>query len=490
MAQFNTATKTAKTPIRTAEGGKAVNIGKALQLQRLLNACLLWEDNFYSDGKSVADAMRELVRGVPAEKCAELAIKAREEQKLRHAPLLIVYEMTLASEAHRLLVGETLARVIQRPDEITEFVAIYYKLNGKKSPLSKQVKKGLAAAFNKFSEYQLAKYNRDKDIKLADVLALVHAKPKDKETGLLFAKLANKDHLPKETKSGFKVANAYRALAKNFTGLATPDTWEVALSAGADKKETFTRLIAEGNLGGLAMIRNLRNMQEAGVPDSVIKQGLAQMNTERVLPFRFISAAKYAPKFEAHLEKAMFACLEGFAKLPGKTVLLVDVSGSMDSKVGGKSDLQRVDAAVALGMLVREISDDFVVYSFSDKEVLVPTRRGFALAESIKKSQIHSGTYLGRSLTAVARAEGDADRVIVISDEQAHDNVSNPFYKTGTKAYMLNVASEKNGVGYKSGWLHVDGWSEACVNYFPAEEPLAGSSRDKQGGAKSPPFCI
>src|SRR5277367_4059715 len=186
MASLNTATKTAKTKVFTAEGGKAVNIGKALQLQRLLNACLLWEDNFYSDGKSVADAMRELVREVPAQKCAELAIKAREEQKLRHAPLLIVYEMTLASKKHKELVGDTLARVIQRPDEITEFVAIYYKLGGGKRPLAKQVKKGLAAAFNKFSEYQLAKYNRDKDIKLADVMFLVHGKPKDKETGLMF----------------------------------------------------------------------------------------------------------------------------------------------------------------------------------------------------------------------------------------------------------------------------------------------------------------
>jgi len=476
MASLNTATKTA--PIKTAEGGKAVRIAKVAQLQRLLNACLLWEDNFYSDGVSVANLMRELVRECPAAKVAELAVKAREEQKLRHAPLLIVYEMTLASKAHRELVGDTLARVIQRPDEITEFVAIYYKLGGGKRPLSKQVKKGLAAAFNKFNEYSLAKYNRDKDIKLADVLALVHPKPKDKEQGLLFAKLANKDHLPKKTKyAAFPVANTYRALAKNFVGLVTPDTWEVALSAGADKKETFERLIREDKLGGLAMIRNLRNMQEAGVSDAVIKQGLAQMNTERVLPFRFISAAKYAPKFEAHLEQAMFKCLAGHPKLSGKTVLLVDVSGSMDNKVSGKSDLQRVDAAVALAMLLREVGEDVVVYSFSNEEVLVPTRRGFGLAEAIKKSQSHQGTYLGRSATAVARAEGDADRVIVISDEQAHDNVTNPFRKTGAKAYMINVANEKNGVGYKNGWSHVDGWSEAVVDYIVAEEGL-GSSRD------------
>jgi 60 kDa SS-A/Ro ribonucleoprotein len=475
MASLNTATRTATgTALKTAEGGRAVRINAVAQLQRLLNACLLWEDNFYSDGQTVADLMRKLVREVPAEKCAELAIKAREEQKLRHAPLLIVYEMTLASKAHKELVGETLARVIQRPDEITEFVAIYYKLGGGKRPLAKQVKKGLAAAFNKFSEYQLAKYNRDKDVKLRDVMFLVHGKPKDKEQGLLFAKLVNKDRLPKATKfAKYNVANAYRSLAKNFTGLETPDTWEVALSTGADKKETFTRLISEGNLGGLAMIRNLRNMQEAGVSDAVIKKGLSEMNTERILPFRFIAAAKFAPKFEAHLETAMFKCLAEHEQLPGKTVLLVDVSGSMDVAISRKSDLQRVDAAAALAMLLREVCEDVVIYTFSEREQLVATRRGFALAEAVKGSQQHGGTYLGRSAEAVARKEGDADRVIVITDEQAHDHVGNPFQKTGTKAYLINVGTERNGVGYKNGWTHVDGWSEACIDYIVAEENVS-----------------
>jgi hypothetical protein len=73
-------------------------------------------------------------------------------------------------------------------------------------------------------------------------------------------------------------------------------------------------------------------------------------------------------------------------------------------------------------------------------------------------------------VTAVARAEGDADRVIAISDEQAHDNVSNPFRKTESKAYMINVASEAHGVGYRNGWNHIDGWSEAVVDYVVAEE--------------------
>ena len=66
MASLNTATKTVKTPVFTAEGGKAVNTAAYESLRRLLNACMLWEDNFYSDGKAVSDVMRELVREVPA----------------------------------------------------------------------------------------------------------------------------------------------------------------------------------------------------------------------------------------------------------------------------------------------------------------------------------------------------------------------------------------------------------------------------------------
>ena len=99
--------------------------------------------------------------------------------------------------------AETLARVIQRADELSEFVAIYWK-DGH-VPLSAQVKKGLAAAFPKFDEYQLAKYDRGGPIKLRDVLFLCHAKPRDQAQ-----------------------ADVWKQLVSG--SLTTPDTWEVALS--------------------------------------------------------------------------------------------------------------------------------------------------------------------------------------------------------------------------------------------------------------------
>lgn len=426
---------------RTHEGAPARHISPEQQLRRSVLACMLWEDQFYEDGVAIAGRIRELVAKVPAEKVAALAIEAREQMKLRHAPLLLVREMARLA-THRQLVAETLMRVIQRADELSEFVAIYWSEG--KQPLSAQVKKGLAAAFTKFDEYALAKYNRAAPVKLRDVLFLCHAKPVDEAQGELWMRLVE-------------------------DRLATPDTWEVALSSGADKRQAWERLLAENKLGALALLRNLRNMAEAQVDEQAIRDGLARMRTERILPFRFVAAARYAPKWEAELEQAMFRALQaqtadGQSRLPGKTVLLVDVSGSMDAQLSRRSEMHRNDAGYGLAVLLREIAEEVSVYSFSDHLVQVPSRRGFALRDAINASQPHGGTYLGKALSGITEKY---DRLIVITDEQSHDPVPNPR----ARGYMINVASYQNGVGYGQ-WTHIDGWSDSVIEYIRAAEPV------------------
>src|SRR6266852_9691199 len=122
MARLNTLNLT-YTP-RTHEGAPARHISPELQLRRSVLACLLWESQFYEDGVEIAGRIAELVPQVAAEKVATLAVEAREQMKLRHAPLALVREMA-RHKTHRALVSETLARVIQRADELAEFVAIY-----------------------------------------------------------------------------------------------------------------------------------------------------------------------------------------------------------------------------------------------------------------------------------------------------------------------------------------------------------------------------
>lgn len=417
---------------KTHEGAQAAQTNAEQQLRRSLMSCLLWEKTFYEEGIDIAMRIASLVPIVKPEKVAAMAIEAREKMKLRHAPLWVVREMARHPE-HKALVSSTLERVIQRPDELTEFVSLYWM--NKRQPLSAQVKKGLASAFQKFNAYQLAKYNRDETVKLRDVLFMCHAKPNDKEQ--------------EET---------WKQLVEGK--LPIPDTWEVALSTGKDKKETWERLIKEKSLGALALLRNLRNMKEAKVDEQIIFSALEEMKVDRVLPYRFIAASKFTPQWESQLEAAMMKCLGDREKIPGVTVLLIDVSGSMDSSISNKSDLQRYDAACGLAILARELCESGSIFTFSNQLVQIPNRHGFALRDAIVNSQGHGGTELGMAVNKI-NSSLEYDRLIVITDEQSCDSVPNPK----SKGYIINVASYKNGVGYGA-WTHVDGWSEAVLDYI------------------------
>jgi hypothetical protein len=237
--------------IRLAGGAglRAAKQSNIQALRRITLANLLWEDCAYVDGISLANEITRLIPLCAPSEVANLAIECRLVQKLRHTPLFIASEMCKYPE-HRALVGEVLPKIITRADMITDFLAIYWK-NGKR-PLANQAKRGLAAAFHNFDEYQFAKYDRDAAIKLRDVMFLCHPKATDEQEQILFNKIAERN-------------------------LAVPDTWEVALSAGADKKETWTRLINTHKIGGMAMLRNISNMMKAEVDRKVIADGIKDL---------------------------------------------------------------------------------------------------------------------------------------------------------------------------------------------------------------------
>lgn len=421
----------------THEGAASTPSSPVKELRRSMMACMLFEGQFYESGEDAAERMRGLIKAVSFDEAAQVAIDAREKMKLRHAPLFLVRELLRYHKGRQM--GDLIARVIQRPDECGELLALYWK-DGKDQSLTAQLKIGLARALKKFNEYQIAKWNKDGSVKLRDVLFLSHAKPKDEIQAEVFKKLA-------ENK------------------LSTPDTWEVALSGGADKKETFTRLIQEKKLGALALLRNLRGMLEVGVSEDVIRDGLGAMKAERVLPFRFISAAKYAPRLEDALELAMFRCLAEVPKLGGKTALLIDHSGSMQQPVSGKSEITRFDAAAALAMILRETCERVRVFTFASHMVEIPPRRGFAMVQAVREVINPTATFLGAAVRKVYEMFPECNRIIVVTDEQSADRPPHPQ----GRGYIINVGGYQNGIGYGP-WTTIDGWSESVIEYIRADE--------------------
>lgn len=490
MASLNRAIRTPE--IFTHGGTTAVKISKENQLRRSVLSCLLWEDEFYEDGQEIAKRIQGLAAECSSHFVYELAMEARHIHGLRHVPLLLILSLLKrkdpviikedqAAGIQGVRVKHAIANIIRRPDEMAELLTMYWHLGNenKKKPkgqghlADRQLRDGLALAFAKFDEYSLAKYDHQgRGVTMRDVMFLSHPKPRNEAQAVLFKKVAEKK-------------------------LTVPDTWEVALTrAGSDpdaKKAAWTRLAEntvnlnfkdrDGRLGYMAVLRNIRNMEQAGVDPKLIRECiLLRRGADLVFPYRYIAAAKHNPKYEDELNTAF---LDSFSmnKIEGKTILIVDISGSMGAGLSYRSEMRRIDAACAIAALAREAFADVRIYATAGDDWkkkhatgLVPNRRGFALMEAIPRMNRElggGGVFTRQCLEYVEKEEKTADRLILFTDEQdtsgerATKSVV-PFAKIN---YLVNVASARNGVGYGH-WIHLDGFSDGILKYIQAIEEL------------------
>lgn len=438
---------------RTHEGALA-NVGETplQRLERSVMACMLWEDTFYEGGVSIADRIKELCKQVSVNDICDLAVHTRTVGKLRHAPLLLLREAARKSGDYKTKPGErhpvrvAVANTLQRADEPAELISLYWEGGDRrksKEKLSASLKKGIADAFPNFGAYGLAKYNRDGGVKLRDAMFIAHPKPSDEAQAAAFKKLASNE-------------------------LESADTWEVRLSAGQDKRETFESMLNERKLGFIALLRNLRNMEQAGVDRDLIREVMrTHTGVSKAMPFQFIAAEKHAPMFSADLDAALLRAMAGYEPLSGKTVVCVDVSGSMGSKISNKSEMTLTDAACGIAMC---IPGDLRVIAFATDAKEVPARKGLALRDAIRKVTVGGGTDIAR---AVRLADSmNCDRMIVITDMQSNSDLRS--VKTPLK-YFVNVASYQHGIGEAEGFKIITGFSENTIEYIRALETISNN---------------
>ncbi|WCT13507.1 TROVE domain-containing protein [Mucilaginibacter jinjuensis] len=397
--KFNLLSKFNKTTTVNHAGEKAFTLSAEMELY---TAVVTWSlnDSFYEKDEKRMERLRTLIAKCSPIFVGKLAVYARTKMYLRSAPLVLVTELAKLHSGDDLVARVT-DGVIGRADEITELLACYQMLNQrtgtkKLNRLSKQLQKGLSTAFNRFDEYQFAKYNRDGAIKLRDALFLVHPKAKDELQQVLFNKIVNGD-------------------------LQTPYTWETELSAlgqlNFDSNEAkalafrakWEELIDGGKLGYMALLRNLRNIQEAGVSYAHFQKvcgRLADANEvakAKQFPFRYLAAYRelivagtdsplkgltqklsallsgnkgYTGALLDALEQAVQASaanIKGF-DYNTRVLLACDVSGSMQTPVSAKSKVLLYDVGLMLAMLLQSRCKNVEVGMFGDrwKTITVP----------------------------------------------------------------------------------------------------------------------
>jgi len=491
--KFNFAFKSKVKETVNYEGAKAFVLTPQLELYTAVATAGL-SDQFYEKAADKMQRMRELIAKNDAAFVAKLAIYAREQMYLRSIPLVLAVELAKQQSGNDV-VGKLTNRVIQRADEITELLAYYAIANErtevkKLNKLSKQLQKGLAAAFNKFDEYQFAKYNRDAAVKLKDALFLVHPKAKDEAQQALFNKIV-KDEL--------QVAYTWET-ELSALGQQKYDTAELKKAA---VKAKWEELIFSNKVGYMATMRNLRNILEAEVSREALEKVCAYIANEKAvanskqLPFRFLAAYRELKELNNGrvgnvLDALEQAVLYSAANIAGyddntKVVIAADVSGSMQKAISAKSKVQNYDIGLMLAMLLKNRCANAITGMFGDtwKVINVPNRNLLAnvLEFHRREGEVGYSTNGHLVIKDLLQRNQVVDKVMVFTDCQlwntynggeSMDTVWKRYKKMApnAKLYLFDLAGYGNtplNVQRDDVYL-VAGWSDKIFNVLNAIE--------------------
>lgn len=450
--KFNVFNRQEKAPQTiNHEGEKAFVMTPELELYSVIATAGL-SDKFYENGAEQMERIRALIDKNDPTFVAQLAVYAREQMYLRSIPMVLAVELAKRHQGDNL-VSRMVARIVQRADEITELLAYYATANErngvkKLNSLSKQVQKGLAAAFNRFDAYQFAKYDRDNTaVKLRDALFLTHPVAKDEAQQAIFNQIA-------------------------AGTLETPYTWETELSAlgqqGFDSPETkkaafrakWEALIDSEKLGYMALMRNLRNILEAEVSPAHINTVCAilsdrnQVARSKQLPFRFLAAYRelqtvtsgQTAKVMTALEAAVAASaanLKGFSD-DTRVLIACDVSGSMQMPVSPKSKILLYDIGLMLGMLLKSRCKNVVSGMFGNtwKVINMPSTGILANVQEFYRREGEVGYSTNGYLVVqdLLNRRQVMDKVMLFTDCQLWNSQGTDHIETIWNQYRAQVA--------------------------------------------------
>lgn len=392
MGKFNSTAATHNKTTNLA-GGSAYTMTPELELVSSLLTSFL-KDTYYQSDDERADAIKASFAKVDPLFAAKAAIFARNEYGMRSVTHLIAGEIAATVKGQEWT-KFFFDKIVRRPDDMTEILSYYYANHGKNEPHA--LRKGFAKAFGRFDDYQLAKYRAaGKDVKLVDVVNIVH---------------------PEHTDSIRKLVN---------DELRNTATYESKLSAtGGDetaKAEAWGDLLISGRLGYMALLKNLRNIAEQApeAVDLAVTQltNAKEIRKSLVLPFRYLVAANElrklpgtaAKKMLQGIAKALDVSCENVPHFEGETLVAIDTSYSMSGDPIEK-------AALFGAMLVKSNFADVLLWDTRSNYLnLDPSDSVTTMAAQIVQSLRGGGTALGCAFQGAARAY---NRIIVLTDEQS-----------------------------------------------------------------------
>ncbi|MGI5223082.1 TROVE domain-containing protein [Nocardia sp. CA-290969] len=459
MAKFNTSTArpVGHAPIRTDstatgttyEGAPGYARDAQSELFLLAVTNMVGENTFYESAGDRDSRFSQLVRQVAVtdfDWLTRFARWLRGEANMRSASLALAAEGTKACLAAEQPGSRALiASVLQRADEPAEFISYWHAHYGRKLPMA--VKRGVAdAAARLYNERSFLKWDSDsRGVRFADVIQLAHVDPRSEWQSALFkyaieARIGIEGLQIPEQLGVLRANTVLRALGPDrirelaeagelAEHLSTAGvTWEAvpSLVNGPWTKELWESIIP--SMGYMALLRNLRNFDQAGVSDTVAATVGARLSDpeqvakSRQLPMRFLSAyrAALSLRWSWPLEQALDAAVSNVPALDGRTLILIDTSGSMNAGFSKDGTLMRWDAAVVFGLALARRCAHADVVSYSNHGLRFDLRAGESLLSAIARWK-NDGFFIGAGTATAAATKATFDRhdrVVILTDEQ------------------------------------------------------------------------
>lgn len=472
---------TTSVQMPTNEGGVGYERDAKSELFLLAVANMVGETSFYEAAAERDSRFVELIHAVTADDplwTARFIPYLRNTMQMRSASIVAAVEYGKAyrgdPEAPGLSRPQVVASALARADEPAEMLAYFQSRYGRSFPtwLKRGINLKLGALY---SERAALKYDGQERVwRFGDVIALTHPEPETDRRRALYRFLLEARY--ERGAQAYEWLRREPAAAELLPMLASwdelnripvqerravldrPDAERVLAAAGL----TWERLsgwlqgplharawaVMIPSMGYMALLRNLRNFEDAGVSKQVLARVLekltdpSEVRASRQFPLRFFSAYTNlrSEYFAYALESALELSVQNIPHFSGRTLIMVDCSGSMNSRLSGKSDLLRWEAAALFGLAMAKRCEQVDLYAYSNDvrhfDPAGPLLR--TLPSLFQWKGAGQGTQTWQS---VAQCFSGQERVVILTDEQAHPANADPERLVDAKRiYTYNLA--------------------------------------------------
>ena len=410
-------------------GHAAYRLDDKTKLMTMALTSMLGEPKFYGDNTDqLIRLAEELCRSGEGAFVARLAVWARTRGNLRSVSHALVSVVSYCCSGEDYVRPAVRAIASMRGDDGTEILATYKALYSGKVRWPHALQRGVRDALEEATPFEVAKYqSRTREFSLRDTLRITHPVARREDT--------------------------CEAMGKAVAGtLGMPKGWETELSERGNTREVWDELIREGRLGIFAQLRNLRNMMQAGANiDPVLETFCSEeaVRKSRLLPFRFFSAYqelkranRASSKVTRALDTAMRHACANVDRLSGRTAVLIDTSGSMGCTVSRRSTTSCRDIAAVLGAMACHISDDAWVCGFDNDASVIPMAGVSILSDMSQVARAGGWTNMAAAFDCLTGSGFDADRVVVLSDNECNRGDSRKAIQSNLEAYRRRVGHD------------------------------------------------